>query len=72
MVDGTTYQQMHGNSSSPRDDLGPEAMKSEEPPDSSFVLLLPPEIYGFGMHDKKWREYFSRPFLTEHQALTSA
>uniref|UniRef100_A0A093VS44 Proteasome-activating nucleotidase n=1 Tax=Talaromyces marneffei PM1 TaxID=1077442 RepID=A0A093VS44_TALMA len=61
MVDGTTYQQMHGTSSSPQDDLGPEAMKKEEPPDSSFVLLLPHEIYGFGMHDKKWRT-----LLVEH------
>ena len=54
MVDGTTYHQMHGHSSPPQDDLGPEAMKSE-PPNSSFVLLLPHGIYGFGMHDKKWR-----------------
>lgn len=58
MVDVSTYQRMHGEPSTPQDDLGLEAMKREEPPESSFFLLLPYEIHGFGMHDKKWRKYF--------------
>ncbi len=51
-----TYRQMRDESDLPsqRDDLGPEAMESDEPPDDSFVLLLPAEILGFGFHDKKW------------------
>ncbi|RAH87327.1 P-loop containing nucleoside triphosphate hydrolase protein [Aspergillus japonicus CBS 114.51] len=31
------------------------SMQNDEPPDTNFVLLLPHEIHGFGIHDKKWR-----------------
>uniref|UniRef100_L2G1I5 AAA family ATPase n=1 Tax=Colletotrichum fructicola (strain Nara gc5) TaxID=1213859 RepID=L2G1I5_COLFN len=32
-----------------------EIMCRDEPPSDSFLLLLPPTVPGFGMHDKKWR-----------------
>ena len=59
MVDITTYKELHmkgQNVEAPgRDDLGEELMESEDPPGGSFVLLLPPKILGYGLHDKKWR-----------------
>ncbi|KAF5677448.1 hypothetical protein FCIRC_6720 [Fusarium circinatum] len=33
-----------------------EATESTLPPTGSFTLLLPPTTFGFGLHDKKWRE----------------
>ncbi|TRX97310.1 hypothetical protein FHL15_001588 [Xylaria flabelliformis] len=36
------------------DEMGPEAMKRNEPPDEKFELLLPPTIKGFNMRRKKW------------------
>ncbi|KAH8881711.1 P-loop containing nucleoside triphosphate hydrolase protein [Thozetella sp. PMI_491] len=30
-------------------------MDSDTPPEYPFQLLLPPKIWGFGLHDKKWR-----------------
>lgn len=29
-------------------------------PDEDFVILLPPKILGFGLHDKKWSKGFLR------------
>lgn len=54
MVDSATYRQMHANVSPQRDDLGPESMELDEPPQDPFILLLPSTIRGFGMGDKKW------------------
>jgi len=59
MVDMETYQQMvHGQDPTDRalerDELGKDDMGKEQPPDESFLLLLPAEIYGFGFHDRKW------------------
>jgi hypothetical protein len=64
MVDMQTYKKMHSevsvkgrkgdDSRHTRDDLGPDAMAQDEPPSKQFPLLLPPNIYGFNMQDKKW------------------
>ncbi|SPO04285.1 related to TOB3 (member of AAA-ATPase family) [Cephalotrichum gorgonifer] len=63
MVDMSTYRELHKEQgqSGERGDLDAEAMSRDEPPDDPFVLLLPPRILGFGMHDKKWRS-----LLVEH------
>jgi|SRR5437667_1267924 len=60
MVDILTYRDLHQdkNARQPADDasdLEPGAMEQDDPPPEPFVLLLPPKIMGFGLHDKKWR-----------------
>ncbi|RGP72192.1 p-loop containing nucleoside triphosphate hydrolase [Fusarium sporotrichioides] len=59
MVDMATYRELHNKENDQKSiehgDLGQEAMNSDDPPDDTFVLLLPPRIRGFGLHDKKWR-----------------
>ncbi|ETS73988.1 hypothetical protein PFICI_13854 [Pestalotiopsis fici W106-1] len=60
MIDTVTYHELHEKAASQRAEnsttrLSQELMDSETPPEGSFVLLLPPRILGFGMHDKKWR-----------------
>lgn len=61
MVDLKAYRSLHKTNQYPlapiselRDELGPEAMAREEPPDDWFELLLPPTIKGFNMRRKKW------------------
>ena len=58
MVDIATYRELHSkeHDRTPglRDDLGEEAMGRDETPSGPFVMLLPPKILGFGLHDKKW------------------
>lgn len=61
MVDLKAYRSLHnsnpyarGATSGLQDELGPEAMAKEEPPDDRFELLLPPTIKGFNMRRKKW------------------
>ncbi|KAI0534775.1 hypothetical protein GGR58DRAFT_43234 [Xylaria digitata] len=62
MIDLQAYRSLHKNNQYdgfPRisglfDELGPEAMKKDEPPDESFELLLPATIKGFNMRRKKW------------------
>ncbi|KAF9883981.1 hypothetical protein FE257_002422 [Aspergillus nanangensis] len=57
MIDMFTYREINDVSESPpqRDDLGQDAMNSDQPPEDPFLLLLPPSILGFGFHDRKWR-----------------
>jgi SpoVK/Ycf46/Vps4 family AAA+-type ATPase len=43
-----------GNRSGLADELGPEAMERDEPPDDKFELLLPVTIKGYNMRRKKW------------------
>lgn len=31
-----------------------DVVDHDDPPDETFILLLPPEIKGFGLHDKRW------------------
>ena len=59
MIDTVTYHELHEKAASQRAEnsttrLSQELMDSETPPEGSFVLLLPPRILAFGMHDKKW------------------
>lgn len=61
MVDLKAYRSLHnsnpyarGATSGLQDELGPEAMAKDEPPDDRFELLLPPTIKGFNMRRKKW------------------
>jgi SpoVK/Ycf46/Vps4 family AAA+-type ATPase len=61
MIDVNTYRQMH-----PKNFLTPLAttaemlehgvdMSSDTPPSSTFCILLPATMLGYGFHDKKWR-----------------
>lgn len=58
MVDLKTYRnlqkRMPETATELYDELGPEAMAKEEPPDDRFELLLPPTIKGFNMQRKQW------------------
>ncbi|KAI5459411.1 P-loop containing nucleoside triphosphate hydrolase protein [Mariannaea sp. PMI_226] len=58
MIDMETYKQLHeekeAENNPAQDDLG-DLMDSETPPSDDFMLQLPAQILGFGLHDKKWR-----------------
>ncbi|KAI8631671.1 hypothetical protein F5Y19DRAFT_473352 [Xylariaceae sp. FL1651] len=62
MIDMNAYRSLHKKNQQDyamhtaglADELGPEAMKKEEPPDDKFELLLPATIKGFNMRRKKW------------------
>ncbi|KIX00295.1 uncharacterized protein Z518_10434 [Rhinocladiella mackenziei CBS 650.93] len=56
MVDPMTYLGMHGHIKDQQDDLGPDAFAKADPPNDDFLLLLPPQIKGFCIRDKKWRD----------------
>ncbi|KAM3070520.1 hypothetical protein ACMFMG_010341 [Clarireedia jacksonii] len=57
MIDMNMFHQMHTKEGSlpQRDDIGLEAFEREEAPSEVFLLLLQPEIQGFGFQDKKFR-----------------
>lgn len=65
MVDISMYHQLHSSDDQhprdQRDDLRPGEIDDDAPPGGYFILLLPPDILGFGFHDKKWRR-----LLVEH------
>lgn len=57
MVDFKTYRKLHPSmlsTSSLVDELGPEALAKDEPPDEQFELLLPLKIKGYNLRRKKW------------------
>jgi hypothetical protein len=56
MIDMGTYRLMHGSEDieSTREELFESAMQADEPPEETFLLLLPALMKGFGFHDKKW------------------
>jgi hypothetical protein len=59
MVDFMTYKRMHPREASITEPpthfrLSPEDMAKDEPPEGNFVLLLPANVYGFNLLDKKW------------------
>lgn len=57
MVDLRTYRKLHPNVFSPTqlvDELGPEALARDEPPDEQFEFLLPLKIKGYNLRRKKW------------------
>ena len=63
MVDYKTYRSLHPDNASLRnhlkDELGPEAMARDEPPDEQFELLLPLKIKGYNLRRKKWFDLFA-------------
>lgn len=60
MIDIAAYRKFHPDAAIFKkrlnDDLGVEAMQAQDPPASQkdFLLLLPPNVYGFNMIEKKW------------------
>ncbi|KAI0147807.1 hypothetical protein GGR57DRAFT_245112 [Xylariaceae sp. FL1272] len=62
MIDLKAYRSLHKNNqyevagfrNGLVDQLGPEAMDRDEPPDEKFEFLLPATIKGFNMRRKKW------------------
>lgn len=60
MIDISAFQKMHPESRkiiggrSPDNVLPPEEANAEDPPSGDFLLLLPSNIYGFQMQEKKW------------------
>jgi hypothetical protein len=69
MVDMNTYWHMHPEEApaSQRDDLGTEAMETDDAPDETFLLLQQATIPGFGFHDndKKWSKFLI-PTISGH------
>ena len=51
MIDLKTYRSLHNNGyhSTLKDELGPDAMDKDEPPDEQFELLLPLRIKGYNL-----------------------
>jgi predicted DNA-binding protein (MmcQ/YjbR family) len=65
MIDYATYKKIHAGESkkstqrSHDDDLGPEVMSRDEPPqDAGFLLCLPKTIPGFNMNKKEWSSFY--------------
>jgi hypothetical protein len=64
MIDYATYKKIHAADSKkitqrPRDDdLKPEVMSRDKPPqDDGFLLCLPKTIPGFNMNKKEWSSF---------------
>jgi hypothetical protein len=67
MIDAASCLQNIGkglNRTQLKDELGPIALASEEPPGEDFVLLLPAEMMGFHMHDKRWSVSHALPSVS--------
>jgi AAA+ superfamily predicted ATPase len=59
IVDLETFKKLHPFSPSVisgRDDLGTEMMNSPNPPNKEFLMLLPSEVKGFNLREKKWHD----------------
>ena len=58
MIDYKTYRVMHPENKALKkeltDELGPEALARNTPPDEQFELLLPLNIKGYNLRRKKW------------------
>jgi hypothetical protein len=60
MIDISAFQKMHPESRKihtgyhPNSTLSQEETDADEPPEGDFLLLLPRQIYGFHMQEKKW------------------
>jgi hypothetical protein len=60
MIDTATYFRMHRRSSLapsnivPQFDPWPPFIAREAAPDDLMILLLPPTVYGFDLHEKNW------------------
>jgi hypothetical protein len=63
MIDMMTYRKMHTIDAAKdqvQDELGIEEMERDQPPEGDFTLLLPHEIIGFHMINKKWGKYLAQ------------
>ncbi len=61
-----TYWKIHSNKrGEPFEDQLGDAMNEEEPPEGNLLLLLPPNIYGFNMQEKKWSMTASFHYILE-------
>ena len=72
MIDAASCIQNDGtdlNRTQLKDEIGPVVLASEEPPGEDFVLLLPAEIMGFHMHDKRWGVSHALPSVSRGQEL---
>jgi hypothetical protein len=59
MIDLATFYKMHPEKrpiTRLTDHLGVEASAREKPPGGNFLLLLPANVQGFNMQEKKWGE----------------
>ena len=60
MIDLAMYRELHQREKRTKppsvDDLGPEIMERDAPPDGTFVYLLPLTIKGYSLKRKKWLE----------------
>ncbi|KAF2020927.1 P-loop containing nucleoside triphosphate hydrolase protein [Aaosphaeria arxii CBS 175.79] len=54
MIDMDTYRNLHPVNQETRDEEDEGIKKLKQPPNETFVLLLPSHIRGYGFHDKKW------------------
>lgn len=65
MIDLKTYRSLHPESrigrSELQDELGPEALARDVPPDEQFELLLPLKIKGYNLRIKKWFDLVADP-----------
>lgn len=60
MVDINTYQSMHKSGKGPNEvenTLSSEVLRINQPPGAEFFSLLPANILGFHMQEKKWGSY---------------
>ena len=61
MIDYETYKALHRNEAAAEhlpantEELPEAAMKQEQPPGDTFLLLLPAFVQGYSFHDKEWR-----------------
>ncbi|KAH8168913.1 ATPase family associated with various cellular activities (AAA) domain-containing protein [Sarocladium implicatum] len=65
MIDMETYHQSHRKDeeydNDPQHALVQVDLDLDEPSSDDFAIMLPPQIRGFGMHDKRWKD-----LLVEH------
>ncbi|KAI1110010.1 hypothetical protein F5Y14DRAFT_444327 [Nemania sp. NC0429] len=56
MIDMKMYRELHKREKHivSSDDLGPEVLKQNDPPDDKFIYLMPLTIKGYNLKKKKW------------------
>ena len=73
MIDINAYQTMHKHRLGKKEEenaLSSEAMDNDQPPDGDFALILPSNIYGFHMQDKKWGSRSKKAAILHVTGLT--
>ncbi|KAI0139830.1 AAA family ATPase [Xylariaceae sp. FL1272] len=77
MVDMRMYNELHTETDESKAEenekhaLAAEYLDSDEPPDDTFVYLLPDTVVGYGFHDKKWKT-LQADYITDIQWQTEA